>query len=161
MEKEGYRLVAIHDFYRFEFAKSKCKDTKYFFIYNFMREYRSYPSERKLKSDYQADIVNGEFFTGGGITKVYRISNPYYDLTELSTNRDSYLQHVFSKRILIYLMFFILLLVGAKAISVGGHSFGYLVMLIISIVLALFVLWNIYEFIVLTIRSRKGVIERR
>lgn len=140
MEKAGYRLTSVGGLYRFEFTKSKRKDTKYFCTYDQPRGIRSpdFDITQELVRNYQAERVRDSLSVGAaGLTEVYRTVQANSDLSEMSLARDKYISKIYFSELLLFLMLFALTVVGVVC-SAGVER---TIFLIFAIVLALPVLW--------------------
>lgn len=153
LEREGLRLTAVRSLYQFEFAECKGKDTKYFCVYNFMKEYRSGECEKRLVSEHQASRVSGTLSIDG-TTTIYRTAKPDCDFSDLSADRDKYLLRVFIKKLFISSLFLVLALI--VLLDACPDRLGCIITLSVGAVSALFTAWNIYGLAVLFIRNKKS-----
>ena len=155
VEKEGYRLTRVSGLYRFEFTKSKCKDTRYFCTYDEPRGIRSSDFEitRDLVHSYQAERVRDILSAGMGLTEVYRTVQADCDLSEISLKRDKYICKVYLRNFFMFLLFFVLLTIGV----VYSEGTPRIVLRVIVIILALPALWNEIAFAILFFRTGKPV----
>lgn len=151
MEQEGYRLAGVSGLYRFEFTKSKCKDTRYFCTYDEkgLRS-TSFEISQELVHNYQAERVRNCLSVGIGLTKVYRTVQADCDLTKFSLARDRDLIKAYFNEIIFFLMFFVLAAVGVVS-SAGTER---MIFLIFAIMLALPVLWCLIAIIQLKKRTK-------
>ena len=150
MEKSGYRLTSIHNFGQFEFAESASKEVKYFFVYNYMKEHKNHELEDTLKSEFNANPIDGMITADDGVTRVYRITDTKSDLSELYAERDAYLLHVFFVRLLISISF---LSIFTLALISGEGDISRLFS-IAAIALLVLVFWNTIGVITLLIRRK-------
>lgn len=154
MEKEGYRLTRVSGLYRFEFTKSKCKDTRYFCTYDEPRGIKSPDFEitQDLVHNYQAERIRDSLSVGAaGLTDVYRTVQADCDLSEISLERDKYICKVYLRNFFMFLSFFVLLTVGV----VYSDGTPRIVLRIIAIILAVPALWNEIAFTILFFRTEK------
>ncbi|MDO4816741.1 MAG: DUF2812 domain-containing protein [Bacillota bacterium] len=151
MEMKGLRLDSVSGLHRFDFCEGKPKNTAYFFVFNFMKEYRSYELEMELVKKYGACPVKGQLKPFDGIMRIYRLTNPTDELAALKAERGKYLIHVFEKRLIISLMLLLLITVPLLLRKTVEGKIVWAAIVCASLVMC--ALWNLYGIAVLKRRQ--------
>lgn len=156
MEAEGHRLVKVRFFWWFYFVDAKAKNVHYVLTYNFPKEFVMNTWEQRLKTEYNADPLDGGNWF---YTSIFRIPKSECELTEFKTFRQQYLRVVCMKKLLICLFFFMLSMFASiyaliHSSIASGESVAMLVVGIISFICMLYYFYGVWFFSKKNIRRK-------
>ena len=151
-ELNGWRLNNVQYSYIFDFVKSKPKSTNYIITYSMAKDYTTgmYEYDRMLLNDYHANKIPNRFTC----YNFYRITEQNRDLSDLKKYRRKYFKHTLFQYLLISLFFLIVglfMLIVAKKQQITNLQFVLIV--IYTIVSALFFVYRIYGYIKQTLKK--------
>lgn len=148
MEMKGYRLQNIRFSFLFRFKKTVPKETKYIFLYHYMKDYNSdhYAAQEYLCRYCNAIEVCGKRHFE---PEVYRTTMAEADIGEILHFRDKYLKRAFKIKIATALFFLLPIMLLATLGGVSSWRSDVIFLTIVASVAAAVALYNAIGLIVL------------